>query len=120
MCLGELPKRPLPVGLVPFRPTREAIINELPSHTKKIPLSQTEKLSLRSSATGVGATERVEITLTQAAAARQLSADKASIPLTADAASVAFNVTANVPWEITKSDAPASWITFHFARHGKR
>ena len=52
----------------------------------------------------------VNITLTQAAGARQLAADKADIPLTTDAASVTFNVSANVPWEITKRDTD-DWIT---------
>ena len=59
-------------------------------------------------ATGAGATETLRITLTQEDAARQLSADKTRIPVTAVAGNVTFNVTANVPWEITNSD---TWIT---------
>ena len=50
------------------------------------------------------------ITLTQAAAARQITADKTRIPVDADATSVIFNVTANVPWGITKR-AEDNWIT---------
>ena len=60
-------------------------------------------------ATDVG-TEMVNITLTQAAAARQLAADKADIPLTVDAGDATFNVTANVPWDITKRPTD-DWIT---------
>ena len=54
------------------------------------------------SATDEGGTERVEITLTQAAAARALSADKPRIPVAAAAGRVTFNITSNVPWRITK------------------
>ena len=61
------------------------------------------------SATGAGATETLNINLTQAAAARELSADKTRIPVFADAGSATFNVTSNVPWEITQA-SPVSWI----------
>ena len=60
--------------------------------------------------TETGETETLDITLTQAAAARQISADKTRIPVNADDTSVTFNVTANVPWEITQA-SPASWIS---------
>ena len=60
-------------------------------------------------ATG-GGTETLTITLTQDAAARELSADKTRITVTADAGSATFNVTANVPWEITKRDTD-DWVT---------
>ena len=72
------------------------------------------------SATGVGATETMNINLTQAAAppvsstpsvARQLSANKTDIPVTADAGKAIFDVAANVPWEITNSDTWISSIT---------
>ena len=52
-------------------------------------------------ATG-GGTESVTITLTQAGAARELSADKVDIPVNAAAGRVTFNITSNVPWGITK------------------
>ena len=57
-----------------------------------------------------GGTETVRITLTQAGRARQLSADKTNIPVNAAAASVTFDVTANVPWDITKRDTD-DWVT---------
>ena len=61
-------------------------------------------------ATGVGASETVRITLTQAAAVRELVADKVRIPVLAVSGSAIFNVTANVPWDITKNVADA-WVT---------
>ena len=59
-------------------------------------------------ATGAGATEMVNITINQAAAARKLTVDNATINVNADQTSATFNVTANVPWEITNSD---TWVT---------
>ena len=60
-------------------------------------------------ATDEGATETVTMTLTQAEA-RILSADNTDISLTVDAGDANFNVTTNVPWEITKRDTD-TWIT---------
>ena len=62
----------------------------------------TREAILTLAATETGATEMVEITLTQAGAARQLSADETSIDVDADDTSATFNVTANVPWRIAK------------------
>ena len=65
----------------------------------------TREAILTLAATELGATETVRITLTQAAVARELSADKTDIPITVDAGDITFEVTANLPWAITKRPA---------------
>ena len=72
-------------------------------------VSTNREAILTLAATGAGATETVRITLTQSAAgARVLSAAPSSLTPTADAGSITFDVSANVPWAITNSD---TWIT---------
>ena len=111
MCLGKLPKEPTDdFGLAPLSTSKTGRDNqEITIEYKENTAGINRKAILTLAATGTG-TERVTITLTQAAAARQLATDKTRIPVTVDAGDAIFNVTANVPWEITKRDTD-DWIT---------
>ena len=109
MSLGKSPKETRMIGFSTFCPKREALMKWealmklLPSYTKKIPRLQTRDAVLTLAATDAG-TESVTITLTQDAVARALVPSQTSISVDADDTSVTFDVTANVPWEITKID----------------
>ena len=84
MFLGESPKRPRSVGLVPFRPKRETLINKLPSNTTENTAITPREAILTLAATGAGASETVRITFTQSGAgARVLSAAPSSLTPTA-------------------------------------
>ena len=103
MCLGNSPKETTDNWITSISPRtgsdNQIITIQYAENTDNIRVAV-----LTLAATGAGATERVNITLTQAGEARQLSANKTDISVTADAASVTFNVTANVPWKITERD----------------
>ena len=72
--------------------------------------TSTEREAILTFAATDGGTETLTITLKQDAGARQLSADNTDISVAGDAGDVTFNVTANVPWEITKGDFD-DWVT---------
>ena len=118
MCLGKSPKETTDNWITSISP-RTGSDNQIITIQYAENTDNMQRVAvLTLAATGEGATERVNITLTQSgrfySAASDPSQDSSlqikAISPTADAGRVTFNVTANVPWEINQP-SPVPWIT---------